>query len=210
MVEILSAISSVVILVAGFLVAVTNIYNFFAKSGKGIKKRVDEINEEKEKEFNKKVEAKIQERVKPMLEQQAATLTASFSNLLDQFLPERLVQHDHETRQKYLNDRQRYLCEIKDEVVHVVQDRLDAVDTHEERMVVFSEVLKELLRERIMLIYGRNKASRQLEEHEKIELDRAYCLYKKMNGNSYIDEYFARMKVWKIVPDEVYKENTAQ
>jgi hypothetical protein len=52
------------------------------------------------------------------------------------------------------------LCEIKDEVVHVVQDRLDAVDTHEERMVVFSEVLKELLRERIMLIYGRNKASR--------------------------------------------------
>jgi hypothetical protein len=101
------------------------------------------------------------------------------------------------------------LCEIKDEVVHVVQDRLDAVDTHEARMVVFSEVLKELLRERIMLIYGRNKASRQLEEHEKIELDRAYCLYKKMNGNSYIDEYFARMKVWKIVPDEVYKENTA-
>jgi hypothetical protein len=63
-------------------------------------------------------------------------------------------------------------------------------------------VLKELLRERIMLIYGRNKSRRQLEEHEKIELDRAYKQYKSILGNSYIDDYYARMKTWEVIPDD--------
>jgi hypothetical protein len=33
---------------------------------------------------------------------------------------------------------------------------------------MFSEVLKELLRERIMTIYSRKQHRRQLEEHEKV------------------------------------------
>jgi hypothetical protein len=53
-----------------------------------------------------------------------------------------------------------------------------------------------------MLIYGRNRTRRELEEHEKIELDRAYPLYKSLNGNSYIDDYFARMSTWKVIPDD--------
>ena len=83
-----------------------------------------------------------------------------------------------------------------------MQDKLDAVDTHETRMSIFTEVLKELLRERIMVIYGRNRTRRQLEEHEKVELDRAYPLYKSLNGNSYIDDYYARMQTWKVIPDD--------
>jgi hypothetical protein len=85
---------------------------------------------------------------------------ASFEGLLDKHLPERLMTHDLETRQKYLADRQRYLCEIKDEVVTIMQDRIDAVDEHDDQMKIFSEVMKELLRERIMEIYRRNKKIR--------------------------------------------------
>lgn len=198
----LGMICDVIILIAAVLVAITNIYKFFANSGKGIKKKVDDVNAEKEKELQEKIDARAKEVVKPMLEQQAATLTKSFETLLDQHLPTRLTEHDKEIRQKYLGDRLNYLNEIKNEVVHEVQDKLDAVETHETRMVVFAEVLKELLRERIMLIYGRNRARRQLEEHEKIELDRAYKQYKSMLGNSYIDDYYARMKIWEVIPDD--------
>lgn len=198
----ISIICDIIILIAAVLVSITNIYKFFTNSGKGIKKRVDEANEEKEREFNEKVDARAREIVAPMLEQQAKTLTASFGALLDKHLPERLIEHDLETRQKYLSDRQRYLCEIKDEVITAMQDRLTTVDAQETRMEVFSEVLKELLRERIMVIYGRNKVRRELEEHEKVELDRAYALYKSINGNSYIDDYYSRMKTWKVIPDD--------
>ena len=198
----LGAICDIIILVAAVLVAVTNIYKFFSNSGKGIKKKVEESNAEKEKELQDKIDARAKEIVKPMLEQQAATLTKSFGTLLDQHLPTRLVEHDKETRKKYLGDRLNYLNEIKNEVVHEMQDKLEAVETHENRMEIFTQVLKELLRERIMVIYGRNKSRRELEEHEKVELDRAYPLYKSLNGNSYIDDYYARMQTWKIIPDD--------
>ena len=198
----LGAICDIIILVAAVLVAVTNIYKFFANSGKGIKKKVDDANAEKEKELQDKIDARAKEIVKPMLEQQAATLTKSFGALLDQHLPKRLVEHDKETRQKYLGDRLNYLNEIKNEVVQEMQDKLDAVETHETRMGIFTEVLKELLRERIMVIYGRNRTRRELEEHERVELDRAYPLYKSLNGNSYIDDYYARMNTWKVIPDD--------
>lgn len=191
----LGAICDIIILVAAVLVAITNIYKFFSNSGKGIKKKVDESNAEKERELQEKIDARTKELVQPMLEQQAMTLTKSFGALLDQHLPKRLTQHDEETRQRYLK-------EIKNEVVQEMQDKLEAVDTHETRMSIFTEVLKELLRERIMVIYGRNKSRRELEEHEKVELDRAYPLYKSLNGNSYIDDYCARMKTWKVIPDD--------
>ena len=111
--------------------ALTNIWKFFVNSGKGIRKKVNEVSEDKEKEFNDKVDARVKEVAQPMLDQQAKTLTASFEGLLDKHLPKRLVEHDHETRQKYLKDRENYLREITNEVVDKMQEQLDAVDTHE-------------------------------------------------------------------------------
>ena len=199
---ILSSAVDIIILVAAVCVAITNIYKFFANGGKGLKKKVDDVKEQQEKEFNEKVDARVKLVVQPMLDQTARTLTASFEGLLDKHLPKRLENHDLETRQKYLSDRQKYLEEIKDEVIFVMQERLNSVDTHEEQMTVFTEVLKELLRERIMEIYRRNKHFRQLEDHEKFELRQAYASYKSINGNSYIDEYYAIMSQWEIIPDE--------
>lgn len=192
----------VVILIAAFLGAVAAIYNFFFKAGKGVKKKVDTAKEEQEKEFNKKVEERAKQIAKPMVDAAVTQLRSEFEGLLDEYLPDRLTAHDHETRAKYLADRQRYLGEIKDEVVHVMQDKINTVDTHEEQMTVFTEVLKELLRERIMAIYRRNRQLRQLEEHERLELLQAYNAYKSIKGNSYIDGYYKMMKEWEIVPDE--------
>lgn len=198
----LEMICDIIILVAAVLVAITNIYKFFANSGKGIKKRVDEVTAEKEAEFNAKVDERAKLVAQPMIDSAVRTLTASFEGLLDKHLPDRLLAHDHETRRKYLEDRQRYLEEIKNEVVTVLQDRIDAVDEHDDQMKVFSEVMKELLRERIMEIYRRNRTERQLEDHERYELRQAYTSYKSIGGNSYIDGYYETMDGWDTVPDE--------
>lgn len=198
----LGMICDIIILVAAVLVAITNIYNFFAKSGKGIKKKVDEATAEREAEFNAKVDERVKLVAQPMIDSAVRTLTASFEGLLDKHLPDRLLAHDHETRRKYLEDRQRYLEEIKDEVVEILQDRIEAVDEHDDQMKVFSEVMKELLRERIMEIYRRNRTERQLEDHERYELRQAYASYKSIGGNSYIDGYYETMDGWATVPDE--------
>ena len=198
----LGMICDIIILLAAVLVAITNIYKFFSNSGKGIKKKVDEVTAEREAEFNAKVDERAKLVAQPMIDSAVRTLTASFEGLLDKHLPDRLVAHDHEIRRKYLEDRQRYLEEIKDEVVCVLQDRIDAVDEHDEQMVVFTEVLKELLRERIMEIYRRNRMERQLEDHERYELKQAYTSYKSIKGNSYIDGYYQTMEGWDTVPDE--------
>ena len=85
----LGVICDVIILVAAVLVAITNIYNFFANSGKGIKKKVDEVRTEQENELN----ARIDTRLKIVL-------------------PDILLKHDLETREKYRADREKYLQEI--------------------------------------------------------------------------------------------------
>jgi hypothetical protein len=128
----LSVLCDIIILVAAVLVAITNIYNFFFRSGKFIKKKVDQAEETKEAEFNLKVDERVKLVAQPMIDSSVRTLTASFEGLLDKHLPGRLVAHDLETRKKYLEDRQRYLEEIKDEVVVVLKDRIDAVDEHDE------------------------------------------------------------------------------
>lgn len=198
----LEVICDIIILVAAVLGAIGGIWKFILNSGKGIKKTVDRVAEDKEAEFNAKVDERVKMVAQPLIESAARTLTASFEGLLDKHLPQRLTAHDHETRKKYLEDRQRYLEEIKDEVVCILQDRIEAVDEHDEQMTVFTEVLKELLRERIMEIYRRNKTKRQLEDHERYELKQAYASYKSIRGNSYIDGYYQTMESWETVPDE--------
>lgn len=198
----LGVICDVIILVAAVLGAIGGIWKFILNSGKGIKKTVDKVAEDKEAEFNAKVDARIKEKVQPMIDSAVRTLTTSFEGLLDKHLPGRLEAHDLETRDKYRADRYRYLCEIKDEVVKVMGDKMAAIETHDEQMNVFTQVLKELLRERIMEIYRRNKHLRQLEEHERFELRQAYASYKSINGNSYIDGYYETMEQWETVPDE--------
>ena len=196
----LSDASSIIILVAAVCVAIANIYKFFANGKKGIQDKVEDARASKEQEEEKRVRAIVSQ----MQEEQSAATKQLILSIMGEALPGALEGHYKNIRDKFKNDRERYLHDITDEVTRNIQDSLDAVEVHEDRMTVFTEVLKELLRERIMAIYRRNKSKRTLEEHEKIELDRSYASYKSIKGNSYIDEYYARMESWEIIADDYH------
>lgn len=215
--EWLSSTSDIVLLVGALTLAITNIYRFFANGKRGIDKKVKQTREQQEQAEEiriRNVIAKVQEEQKCANEQAIRDVIAKVQDeqsdanhdimvaVMKEELPDALKEHDIKLRDKYRNDRNAFLHDITDEVMDNIQGRLEAVEAHEVRMTIFTEVLKELLRERIMAIYGRNRTARRLEEHEKIELERSYKSYKSINGNSYIDEYYKRMQTWEVVPDD--------
>lgn len=175
----LGIICDVIILVAAVLVAITNIYTFFKKSGKGIKKKVEEVKAGQEAEFNKKIDERLQS-----------------------VLPDILLKHDLETREKYRADREKYLQEIKAEVIKEISTQLSAVEKIQIDIEALAESAKDVLREKIMALYHKNKKIRQLEEHEGEALQQYYRDYKAIGGNSYIDKYYTRMKAWQVIPDD--------
>jgi hypothetical protein len=54
-----------------------------------------------------------------------------------------------------------------------------------------------------MAIYHKNKHNRVMSEYEREALTQYYKDYKALNGNSYIDKRYERMKHWTIVYDEM-------
>ena len=193
----LETIASVVILIGAVCVAVVNIWNFFANGRKGIKKHVEQVREEQKCAE----EARIRDVVATIQEEESEHMQEVVLNIMKDALPDALTEHYKKIRDQFKGDREQYLHDITDEVTHNLQTSLEAVEAHETRMMVFTEVLKELLRERIMAIYSRNRHKRELEEHEKVELERSYASYKSIKGNSYIDDYYKRMQTWKVIPD---------
>lgn len=175
-----SQICDAIVLVSAMCIAFTNIYNFFAKpTSKLKKKRTEEIQEQ-------------------------------ISDTLDEKLPEILLEHDLETRQKYLSDRQNYLNEIKTEVLTDVKDMLDNIYAlnleQNESIKTLSQGNKDMLRQRIMDIYYTYRDEKKLPIHKKEALDELYKDYKAEGGNSYIDKYYNRMKLWEVYDDENYED----
>jgi hypothetical protein len=117
-----------------------------------------------------------------------------------------LIQHDLEVREKYKADREKYLLDIKDAVVQEVSHQLNAIDSIQGDMEALAESAKDVLREKIMAIYHKNKRTRQMEEHEKEALTQYYKDYKAIGGNSYIDKYWARMDTWDVIPDDYIED----
>jgi hypothetical protein len=87
----LGMICDIIILVAAVCVAITNIYKFFANSGKGIKKKVDEVSAEREADFNAKVDERVKAVAQPMIDSAVRTLTASTLPLMSAALTPRLT-----------------------------------------------------------------------------------------------------------------------
>lgn len=138
---------------------------------------------------------------------------AKVVTVLQEVLPEILLKHDLETREKYKADRQNYLEEIKQEVLCSIQTELGSVTSLteqynglEKQYEALTISAKDVLREKIMAVYHKNKHRRALEESEKEALDQYYKDYKAIKGNSYIDRYYGRMKLWQVIPDD-YEEN---
>lgn len=123
--------------------------------------------------------------------------------ILDEVLPEKLKAHDLEIRDKYKADRQQYLLDIKEEVVKTLGG---SVNQNKEELEALIISAKDVLREKIMAIYHEYKSERAYPTHKKEALVQYYKDYKKLNGNSYIDKYYTRMKSWKEIYDD-YSED---
>lgn len=113
-------------------------------------------------------------------------------------LPEKFYEHDLETRDKYKSDRQQYLKEISADVTEAMTEVLQRQN---EAISILTKSSKDVLREKIMAIYHKNKAERTLTYHEKEALEQYNKDYKEMKGNSYIDKYYGRMKKWAVLSD---------
>lgn len=119
--------------------------------------------------------------------------------VLDEKLPAILYNHDLETRDKYRSDRQNYLNEIKEEVIKEIGDDIKSNSDTIEALVISA---KDVLREKIMAIYHKNKYNRTLTEYEREALNQYYVDYKALKGNSYIDKRYNRMDKWRVIYDD--------
>ena len=168
----LQSLCNIIILVGGAIVAVKNIAEWIGKPIKLFKKKSD-------KDFDKKVVA-----------------------IIKREMPEIFLEHDLDVKSRYLADRQNYLNEIKGEVLRSIQGELGQVSTLATQYEALVISAKDVLREKIMQLYFKNKKDRTLTFHEKEALDQYYKDYKAIKGNSYIDRYYNRMKLWTVLQDD--------
>ena len=139
--EIFNLICNGIVFASAVLLAVKNIAEMAGKPIKFIKTKSD-------KEFENKV-----------------------IEILNKVLPEILLNHDHEPRVKYLADRQKYLEDIKKEVLAQIGSRLQSVDALARQYTALEISAKDVLREKIVCMYENNKDARKLRHFEKRALD---------------------------------------
>lgn len=131
-----------------------------------------------------------------------ANLEEKIIEVLNRVLPDILLEHDKETRRKYQADREKYLQDIKNEVLKCIQGELSQVEELNLQYEALAISAKDVLREKIMAIYHKNKRDRRMSGYEREALTQYYKDYKAINGNSYIDKYYARMKNWATDEDD--------
>lgn len=169
-----------IILIGALCVAITNIIKFF----KNPKTKMDEKKEKEEEERVKKIIAAE--------------------------LPAALEAHDLEIRGKYLQDRYRYLLEIKEAVLEETKETLKQVEStnlsQSDIITVLVQTSKDVLRQRIMTIYHSYKKEKRLPLFEREAVDELYKDYKAQGGNSYIDKYYGRILKWEVYDDEEYED----
>ena len=122
--------------------------------------------------------------------------------VLDEVLPGILYNHDLSTRDRYKADRQRYLQEIKQEVINQIDTQLQQVNVLTKQYEALAISAKDVLREKIVAMYENNKDRRCLRFFERLALTQYYKDYKKMGGNSYIDLIYGRMEHWDTDEDD--------
>lgn len=169
----LGQIVDLIILIGALCAAIYKIWDFFAKPTSRLKQR----SLEKEK--------------------------ARVIQILDEVLPDKLKEHDLQTRDKYKADRQQYLLDIKDEVIKQVDG---SINQNAEDLEALTISAKDVLREKIMRIYHAYKNSRSFPLYEQEALEQYYKDYKKLKGNSYIDKYHGRMSKWEVTYEDDYDE----
>lgn len=165
-----------IVLFGAVAIALTNIYNLFAKPHK-------KIQEKKSEELKSEIEEVLEEKI-PIL----------------------LDKHSKEVAEERNNERLSQLEEMRKSILKETQETLnDILKINLEQSKNITTLMtssKDMLRQRIMDIYHKYRKVKRIPIHVREALDELYKDYKAENGNSYIDKYYGRMKVW-----EVYDEN---
>lgn len=174
--EWLQTVCNIIIIVGGAIMAIKNVAEWFGKPIRFFKKKSTDNFEERVKE------------------------------ILNKVLPDMLVAHDLEVRDKYKADREAYLQDIKKEVLKEIKTELSQVSQLTEQYEALAISAKDVLREKIMAVYHKNKKDRTLTYNEKEALDQYYIDYKAIKGNSYIDKYYKRMMRWTVIDDDYNEE----
>ena len=168
----LQSLCNIIILVGGAIVAIKNIAEWIGKPIRLFKKKSD-------KDFDKKV-----------------------VEIIKREMPDIFLEHDLKIRDQYRADREQYLKDITAEVIKNIKGELTQVHDLTQQYETLCISAKDVLREKIMQLYFKNKKDRTLTFHEREALDQYYKDYKAINGNSYIDRYYNRMKIWTVLHDD--------
>lgn len=93
---------------------------------------------------------------------------------------------------------------LKDQRVDKIEDKLDALTEMVEKQISENELSKEadtcLIRDRITRIYYKHVDDKTLKSYEAEDLADLYEIYKKMDGNHYIDNlYKIMLKDWSVI-----------
>lgn len=133
--------------------------------------------------------------------------------VLDEVMPRYLEEHDLKIRDKYKADRERYLLEIKEEVLNETEDTLEQIkqmNNHQNTQLSHIDAMmdnlhqgqRDILRQKIMAFYNAHKHDKVLTFDDKDNIDALYMDYKAINGNSYIDRVYNRMIRWEVQEDD--------
>ncbi len=152
----------------------------------------------RERQENDLIE-KISDAIFTKLDEQ---LDKKITNILVKKLPELLKTHDLEVRDKYKADRERYLCEIKNEVLKDIKAELEQIKILKDEYNQLIISAKDVLREKIIKIYNDNRGTRTIPTLDRERLDQFYKDYKALKGNSYIDKYYKRTLKWQTLEDD--------
>ena len=177
--EFFTSVGDVIIFIAALLAAIAGIYKFFNGLKKGVKDKVDENKAQQQADE----EQHIRDVIAVVQEEQADAKRQIIIEIIEEVLPEMLVEHDKK-----------------------MVEKIATVEKIQADVAALAESAKDVLREKIMAIYHKNKRIRKLEEHEREALNQYYKDYKAIKGNSYIDKYYGRMKNWETIPDDYIDE----
>ena len=122
-------------------------------------------------------------------------LETKITTIVIKLLPDILKEYDEANKAAHIND-------VKAEVIKQIGGQLNSVDTLANQYKALEISAKDVLREKIVCMYESNKDQRRLRHFERRALDQYYKDYKAMNGNSYIDIIYNRMKTWEVEPDD--------
>lgn len=169
-------ICDLIILIGALVVAILNIYKFFAKPGSFLKQ---------------KMKKESQERIK---------------EIFDELMPKYLEEHDLQTREKYLADRKRYLQEITNEVLSHIEDDLKQIKESNVEQNETIDILKkqavDVLRQKIERIYYDYRDKKEIPQFALENLEELYADYTRGGGNHHITKLYKRMKTWKITDEK--------